>query len=84
MSEYSEAVGKLRIAYDDGPVENIQVKEENWHVFSRNQVGIPEITSIKDEALHEYFKTAAHKEFVLHQAEGLPTHPLWNAHGNEE
>ena len=49
-----------------------------------NQFTIPEIASIHKEALHEYFKTFAHKEFMLNQAEGLPPHPVWNAYHDEE
>ena len=73
VSDYSETTGKHRISYDDGQVENLKMKEENWRILSTNQVTIPEISSIHKEALHEYFKTFAHKEFMLHQAEGLPT-----------
>ena len=66
MSNYSEATGKHRIAYDDGQVEKLRIKEEDWRALSTNRVRIPEITSIQKEALHEYFKTFEHKEFMLH------------------
>ena len=45
---------------------------------------IPGIASIHKEALQNYFKTFAQKEFMLHQAEGLPPHPVWNAYHDEE
>ena len=61
VSDYSEATGKHRIAYDNGQVENLKMKEENWHIMPRNQSTIPEIASVRKEALHEYFKTLAHK-----------------------
>ena len=49
-----------------------------------NQVSISDITSINNEFLKEYFQNFAHKEFMLHQAQGLPPHPVWNAYNDEE
>ena len=84
VSEYAEATGKHRIAYDDGQVENLKMDEENWRILTTNQVTIPDIASIHNEALQQYFKTFAHKEFMLHQVEGLPPHPVWNAYQEEQ
>ena len=60
------------------------MKEENWRIMPTNQVAILKIASIHKEALHGYFKTFSHKEFMLHQAGGLPTHPVWNAYRDQE
>ena len=84
VSEYSEAIVKHRIAYDDVEIENLKTKEENRRILSTNQVMIPVIASIHKEALQKYFETFAHKEFKLHQAEALPPNPVWNACHDEE
>ena len=44
---------------------------------------MPEIASIQKESLHKHYKTIGHKEFLLHQAEGLPLHLMWNAYHDE-
>ena len=82
--DYSEAAARHRIAYDDDEVENLKMKEENWRIMSTNQVTLPKIALIQKEELDLYFKALSHKEFMLHQAEGLPLHPVWNAYHNEE
>ena len=46
VSDYSEATGKHRIAYDGGQVENLKMEEENWCVMSKNQITIQEIAAI--------------------------------------
>ena len=74
--EYSEATGKHRIAYDGGQVENVKIDEENWCILTKNEITTPEIASIHKEALQQYFKPLAHKEFMLQQLEGLPPHPI--------
>ena len=60
------------------------MEEENWRTLCTNQVTVREIASIHKEALLKYSKTFAHKEFMLHQAEGLRAHPVWNAYHDEE
>ena len=84
VSEYAEATGKHRIAYDYGQVENLKMDEENWRILITNQVTTQDIASIQKEALQQYFKTFAHKEFMLQQVEGLPPHPVWNACQEEQ
>ena len=52
--------------------------EENWCMFTANQVTIPDIAPIYNQTLQQYFKIFAYKEFMLHQVEGLSLHPVWN------
>ena len=84
VSEYSEATGKHITAYYDCEVENLKMKEQNWRILSINQVAIPDIAPIHKETLQKYFKNFAHKEFMVHQAEGLSPHPVWYAYHDEE
>ena len=84
ITEYNENTGKLIIAYDDGQNENLNMKHETWRILNTNQVSISDITSINNEALKEYFQTFPHKEFMMHQAQGLLPHPVWNAYNDEE
>ena len=53
-------------------------------VLTTNQVSIPSLASIDKQALQIYYQTFAHKEFMLHQAQGLPPHPVLNAFHDEE
>ena len=58
--------------------------KENCRVLSTNQIRIPKIASIYKEALNDYFKTFAHKEFMLNQAERLSPHRVWNTYHDEK
>ena len=84
ISKYEENIGKHKIAYDDGQTENLNMKNEAWRILKTNQGSISDITLISDEALKEYFQTFAHERFMLHQAQGLPHHPVWDAYNDEE
>ena len=70
-----------RTEYDK---EAPQRKNETWGILKTKQVSIPDLTSIEKHALQIYFQTFAHKEFMLHQAQELTPHPVWNAYHNEE
>ena len=76
ISDYDENTGKQIITYDDGQNENLNIQNETWRILNTNQVSISDIASIDNEAIKEYFQTFAHKEFILHQAQGLPSHPV--------
>lgn len=39
---------------------------------------------IEKRALQIYFQIFEQKEFMLHQARGLPPHPAWSAYHDEE
>ena len=39
---------------------------------------------IDKQALVTYIRTFVHKEFMLHKAQGLLPHPVWNAYQDEE
>ena len=68
ISEYYEGTGKHKVAYDDGQIETLNMKNETSRIQNANQVSIPNLAFIYKHALETYFRTFAHKEFMLHQA----------------
>ena len=79
ISEYEENTAKHKKANDIDQTENLDMKNETWRILKTNQVLIADITSISDEAFKEYIQTFQHREFILHQAQVLPLHPISNA-----
>ena len=65
-SEYHENTGTNKIAYDEGQLENLNMKNETWGILSTKQVSIPDLASIDKQALQTCFQTLAHKEFMLY------------------
>ncbi len=57
---------------------------ELWRALKANQATIADLLSTNKEALETYLKVFADKEFMLHQAEGLAPHPVWNVYEDEE
>ena len=60
------------------------MENETLRVLNTNQVSIPNLASIDKQALQIYFETFSKTEFMLHQAQGLPPHPAWNAYHDKE
>ncbi len=72
------------IHYHDGDQETLDMRNELWRALKENHATIADLFSTNKEALEIYFKVFVHKEFMLHQAEGLSPHPVWNAYEDEE
>ncbi len=83
MVSYCEQSGKHSIHQHDGDKETLEIENELWRALKANQATIADFFSTNKEALETYFKVFAHKEFMLHQAKGLPPHPVWNAYEDE-
>ena len=60
------------------------MKNDTWRILNTNHVVITNLNSIYNEALQLHFQVFTHMEFMLHQAEGLPPHRVWNAYRDEE
>ena len=60
------------------------MKNVIWRTFKSNQANVSDISSVYNEALTMFFKSFGHKEFMLHEVEGLPPHPIWNAYNEEK
>ena len=83
ISEYHESADNNKTAYDDNQTENLNVKSETWRILDANEVSISDTISINNEDLKESFQNFAHKEFMLHESQVLPLHPVWNACNNK-
>ncbi len=84
VDSYDPESGKYEINYDDGDKESLDLDKHTWRLISDNQSGLTEVSAVHKEALETYFKTFGQKEFLLHHAEGLLSHPIWNAYHDEE
>ena len=76
--------GKHEIDYYDGDKDTLDMQTQVWLVINTDQAVVSDISPVWSEALEFYFKTFGHKEFMLHQAERLPPHPVWNAYKDKE
>ncbi len=83
VATYDTATVFHGLSYDDGDSENLNMEQENWLVVQSNQANIAGPSSVHNEALEVYFKTLAHKQFMLHHAEGLPPHPKLDSYKEE-
>ena len=81
---YDRKSGKYGVTYGDGDTEKLDNAKEVYRPLLSNQVSISNISDIQTEVLEAYFKMFSQKDFLLHHAEGLPSHPLWNAYKDEE
>ena len=84
VTTYDGATGFHGINYDDGDHESLDMDKETWRVLQSSRSNCVDLSSVHKEALEAYYKSFAHKEFMIHQAEGLPPHPVWNAYKEEE
>jgi len=81
--------GKYNIQYDDGDVEVLEMQNENWRyqAISANHVDthVPfEMKSSEADVLKKYYDVFGYKDFMRHQAQGLPDFPLQNAYAIEQ
>lgn len=76
----------FNINYDDGDQETVNLSDEVWRFQGPDAVhgNIAELQSNEVEDLQKYYSFFGHKEFMSHQAEGLPRYLLWNAYNDEE
>jgi len=77
---------KFNIDYDDGDKETLDLTNQVWRYQGSEALhgNIAELRSNETEDLQKYYDFFAHKEFMAHQAEGLPRYLLWNAYNDEE
>ncbi len=79
-----EQYGMHSIHIHDEEKENLGMVNELWRALKANQATIADLFTTDKEALEIYFIVFANKEFMLHQAERLPPHSVWNAYEDEE
>jgi len=63
------------------------MKNENWRYasISANAIRTPvEMKSSKEDVLKQYVDVFGYKDFMAHQAQGLPNFPMHNAYKHEE
>ena len=79
------------IDYKDGEKASFNLPDEVWRyspnetiAASTAQLEIKDLVSSEQEVLKSYISEFGHKDFMRHQAQGLPCFPLLNAYENEE
>lgn len=74
------------VHYHDGEVETLDTSQETW-LYSKNDTlsaSVTELTSNSEETLSTFKNRFGFKDFLMYQAEGLPSYILWNAYNAKE
>lgn len=93
VDSYNSSTGEHHVLYDDGEKEDLNFKNEVWKPsnsndpLSANEVLLTpgtELSSVEKETVESYYDVFGSKEFLLHHAQGLPSHVTVNAYKKEE
>jgi len=95
VAGYNNDTDKHDVTYDDGEKECLNLSTEQWRfantsdedALANNDIELApgsELTSIEAEAVDRYFQVFGNKDFMLHQAQGLPPFVTQNAYMAEE
>lgn len=79
--------GMYNIKYDDGETETQHMAKDNcrYPAISSNTIQAPlEMQSSEPNVLKQYLDVLGYKDFMLHQAQGLPDFPMHNTYSTQE
>lgn len=81
--------GNVKIHYQDGDVENLDLTNETWKYTETStansaQPTVMSVETQEPEVLNDMLQHFGNKQFMLHQAQGFPQFPLVNAFNMEE
>ena len=84
ITAYDPSTDLYNVSYYDGYKAELNIEKETWCLQQSHHIDVSDLSTIHKKAIELYLKTFYHKEFMLHQAEGLPPHLLWNAYVDKE
>ena len=98
VASYNNDTGKYDVNYDDGEKETLRLQDEKWRfvdtappqpssVLPANDVELSpgkELPRLGRQLIDEYHNRFGNKEFMLHEAQALPSCVTHNAYKKEE